>query len=115
MSLGSWSGSRQSVRRGRSRDGRSLSNAVHILVHRIDVVRRIRDVGLSGTIMPSPTGKTEAGVDIGTDAVTGAVQSYVVARAFGPVDVRMDATASFINADQIVSAWGSISDDAQVW
>ncbi len=65
--------------------------------------------------MSSPTGKTEAGVDIGTDAVTGAVQSYVVAGAFGPVDVGMDAAACFINADQIVSARGSISDDAQVW
>ena len=97
-------------------------------------------VGLRRAIVPSPAGVAETRVDIGADSVTGAIQRYVVARAFRTVDIRINAAASLVDAnlnkkkkrrkyengrlrknkrkqkkaDQIVAAGSSVANDTQV-
>ena len=56
-------------------------------------------VGLRRAIVPSPAGVAETRVDIGADSVTGAIQRYVVARAFRTVDIRINAAASLVDAN----------------
>lgn len=91
-----------------------------------------RDVRLRGALGARPARLAHASVGVRAEPVARTVERHVVRRTLGAVQVRVDARASFVDANlrlgnvqsfdvamkcstnQIVSAGCSVADDAQV-
>jgi hypothetical protein len=56
-------------------------------------------VGLGRAIVASPSGVSETRVDVGANAVAGAIQRNVVAGTFRSVNVRVKAAARLVHAN----------------